>query len=198
MDRSDVRELYFIALISNVPSILEWGILSHNKSLRLPHDDSIAMPEVQEKRKAKKIPGTNKKLHDYANLYFDAHNPMLCKRRDLNDRICVLRVDSSVLELQNVVIADQNAASNWVRFYPKEEGLAAIDKDRLFARYWTHPGNQIEEWVHSSAKCAEVLVPNMIEPSYILGAFVANQTASEAFGRLNCELTVCIRSDIFF
>lgn len=198
MDRSDVRELYFIALISNVPSILERGILSHNKSVRLPHDNSIAMAEMQEKRKAKRIPGTNRRLHDYANLYFDAHNPMLCKRQDLNDRICVLRVDSSVLELPDVVIADQNAASNWVRFYPKEEGLAAIDKDKLFARYWTHPDDQIKAWAHSSAKCAEVLVPGMIEPRYILGAFVANQAAFEAFGRLNCGLTVCIRSDIFF
>ena len=66
MDRSDVKELYFIALITNVQSIIKYGILSHNKSAKLPHDDSIAMQEMQEKRKIKKIPGTNKKLHDFS------------------------------------------------------------------------------------------------------------------------------------
>jgi len=70
MDRSDVKELYFITLISNVPLIIKYGILSHNQSVKIPHDNSFAMPEIQEKRSIKKIPGTKKKLHDYANLYF--------------------------------------------------------------------------------------------------------------------------------
>ena len=55
MDRSDVKELYFISLISNIQSIIEHGILSHNQSVQLPHDDSIAMQEMQEKRKIKKF-----------------------------------------------------------------------------------------------------------------------------------------------
>ncbi len=32
----------------------------------------------------------------YADRYFDAHDPMLSKRRDRNARICVFQVDSCV------------------------------------------------------------------------------------------------------
>jgi hypothetical protein len=197
MNRSDMKELYFITPIANVSSIMQHGMLSHNLSMRLPHR-SVAMQKIQDRRIDKKIPGTNKKLHEYANLYFDAHNPMLSKRRDQNNIICVLRINSEVIDLPGVIIADRNASSDYVRFYPPEEGLTAIDKNRLFAKYWTHPENEYDEWAHKSIKCAEVLVPSKVEPRYILGAYVANQTALDAIKKLRTDLTVCIKSDIFF
>jgi len=123
---------------------------------------------------------------------------MLSRLRDRNNEICVLRIDHNILDLQGVIIADQNAASEYVRFYPVTQGLAAIDKDRLFAKYWTHPENIYEEWSHKSIKCVEVLVPDEVEPRYILGAYVANQTALKAFQQLNIQLTVSIKSAIFF
>lgn len=67
------------------------------------------MGEVQARRENKQIPGAGK-LHDYANLYFDAHNPMLSKLRARNDDLCVLRVDAKVLELPEVVVTDRNTA----------------------------------------------------------------------------------------
>ncbi len=198
MDRSDVKELYYITLISNIPSIMRHGILSHNLSQKYPHDDSIAMLEIQNKRKNKRIPGTNNKLHDYANLYFDAHNPMLCKRQSLNDNICVLRVEHLVLDLPNVIVADRNAASDYVRFYPTIEGLANLDKDKIYARYWTNARDQYEAWDLKAIKCAEVLVPNKVEPRFILDSYVANQTALENFNQLNITLSVCVKNVIFF
>ena len=196
MGRSNVKELHYIAPIANVVSIMQHGILSNELSKKLSHE-SFAFEDIQSKRKNIQIPGA-RKLHDYANLYFDAHNPMLSRRRDRNNEICVLRIDANVLDLQGVIIADQNASSVYVRFYPVTQGLAAIDKDRLFAKYWTHPENIYEEWAHKSIKCAEVLVPDEVEPRYILGAYVANQAALAAFKKLKIELTVSIKSDIFF
>ena len=76
MDRKDVKELYFITPIENMPSIIKYGILSHRLSKQLPHD-SVAMQEIQDRRRNKKIPGTDKYIHDHANLYFDAHNATL-------------------------------------------------------------------------------------------------------------------------
>ena len=198
MERSDVKELYYITLISNMPSIMKHGILSHNLSQKIPHDDSIAMPEIQEKRKNKKIPGTNAKLHDYANLYFDVHNPMLCKRQNLNDSICILRIDSSILELPNVIIADRNAASDYVRFYTTMDGLLNLDKNKVYARYWTNARDQYEAWELKAIKCAEILVPNKIEPRFILDVYVANQTALNSLKKLGLELTLYIKNDIFF
>jgi hypothetical protein len=196
MNRSDLKELYYITPIANIPSILKHGILSNRVSSKLSHY-SVAMPEMQTKRKNKRIPGAGM-LHDYANLYFDAHNPMLCKVQAMNDQICILRIDKLVLDLPAAIISDQNAASNYVRFYPAKEGLMSMDKEKLFARYWTHPGNQYEEWAHKSIKCAEVLLPDRVEPKYILGALVANQTALESLKKLERELPVDIKGDIFF
>ena len=126
MNRDDITELHFIAPINNVPSITQFGILSHKLSGQIDHY-SVAMPEIQERRKNKQIPGA-RTLHDYANLYFDAHNPMLSKLRARNDDICILRIDAKVLDLPGVIIADRNAASDWVRFSPLIEGLKAIDR----------------------------------------------------------------------
>jgi hypothetical protein len=100
MNRVDVTELHYITAIANVTSILQNGILSHTLAAELPHD-SVAMPEIQEIRENKQIPGA-RRLHEYANLYFDAHNAMLSKRRRYNSTTCVLQVDPGVLDLPGV------------------------------------------------------------------------------------------------
>lgn len=196
MERADIGELYYITPITNVVSIMQHGILSNKLSKKLPHK-SVAMEVIQARRKTKRIPGAGK-LHEYANLYFDAHNPMLSKLRDQNDRICILRVNASVLDLPDVIISDRNAASDWARFNNVIDGLAALDKDKIYASYWTNANNQYDLWENKSIKCAEVLMPDTVEPKYIVGAYVASQTALKAFQQLSIQLTVSIRSDIFF
>lgn len=195
MYRSDIKELYYITPIENVPSIMKYGILSHNLSKRL-HHRSVAMPEIQTIRKDKHIPNAGM-LHDYANLYFDAHNPMLSKTRSINSEICILRINHEILDLPGIIIADKNAASDYVGFFNVTDGLASLNKDELFAQFWLH-ADRIEYFRHSAIKCAEVLVPNKVDPKYILGVLVANQTALAAFNKLKIELTVEIKSDIFF
>jgi len=195
MRRSDVVELHYITPIDNVPSILQHGILSNRLASNLPHE-SVAMAEIQVRRINKKIPGAGD-LHSYANLYFDAHNPMLSRRREQNDTICILRIDANVLDLPSVIVADRNASTDYVRFSPAA-GIESLDKDKLFARYWTNSQDENERRAHKRLKCAEVLVPNKVEPNYVLGAYVANEKALASFRRLNTRLTVCIRNDIFF
>src|SRR5258705_8491223 len=129
MNRADVTELHYITAIVNVPSILQHGILSHRLAAELAQQ-SVAMPEIQERRRNKQIPGA-RPLHDYANLYFDAHNPMLSKCRNRNNEICVLRINQNVLDLENVIITDRNAATDMVRFWEVAEGLASLDSERL-------------------------------------------------------------------
>ena len=197
MNRRDIIELHYITPIANVPSILERGILAHNRAERLRHH-SVAMPEIQQRRKDKPIPGTSKRLHDYANLYFDAHNPMLSKLRHRNGEICILRIDPAVLDLPGVIITDQNAASGYARFYPMQEGLAALDWDYVMAQFWLHPNDFYAERRHKSAKCAEVLVPDQMEPRHIRSAYLANRKALELWQQSNINLTAEIKADIFF
>jgi hypothetical protein len=109
-----------------------------------------------------------------------------------------MRVNSSVIDLPDVIISDRNAASDWAKFSTVSDGLAALDKDKIYARYWTNANNQYDLWENKSIKCAEVLIPDRVESKYIIGAYVANQTALRAFKELKIQLTVSTKSDIFF
>ncbi len=194
MNLKDIHELYFITDISNVASIMSEGILSHNEARRV-HHRSIAEEGVQELRQ-KKIPGMNKLLHDYANLYFDAHNPMLSKLRVMNDTICVLRIKSDILLLEGVIVTDQNASRDcW--FKPVSEGLPLLKHSEVFAEFWINRDDFMEEYRLKGVKCAEVLVPKCVYPSSIVGSYVANTTALNSF-RQASTLPVEISGKMFF
>lgn len=196
MNRSDVTELHYITAIANVTSILQHGILSHTLAAELTHD-SVAMPEIQAIRQNKQIPGA-RRLHEYANLYFDAHNAMLSRVRGHNSTICVLCIKPEILDLPGVIVTDRNAASSWVSFLPAEDGLKAINRERLFARSWKHPEDMYDEMNHKSEKCSEVLVPDRVDIPFVVSAYVANKNALRAFQSLGTRLPVRLRSDMFF
>jgi hypothetical protein len=196
MNRADITELHYITAIANLPSILRHGILSHTLADRLAHD-SVAMPEIQERRRNTQIPGA-RPLHEYANLYFDAHNPMLSRCRSKNNEICVLQIDSTVLDQVGVIVTDRNAASSWRRFLSVASGLSIIDRERVFARYWTHQDDPYDEMIHKSQKCAEVLVPDRVDLEFIVGAYVANEIGLQTFQGINSQLPVRIHNAMFF
>lgn len=168
-------ELHNIMPIANIPSVMVNGILSHEKVAGLPHSD-VSMADVQDRRDRKKVLG-GLQLHQYANLYFDARNPMMYKRLVQVESLCVLGVSIEILQLQGVVITDQNAASDYVRFYTPS-WLPFMDFDQIYADDWCHP-DQIAYWRHKSAKCAEVLVPHLVPTEYIQKAYVVSEAAQK-------------------
>ncbi|MEO7818975.1 MAG: DUF4433 domain-containing protein [Actinomycetota bacterium] len=198
MRRDELEELHFITAIDNVPSILEHGILSHYLSASRSHR-SLAKQDVQEIRRTVTVPG-GQNLHRYANLYITARNPAL--RLMIGDHghqeISVLRVSTDVLDVPHVVITDQNAAARkYCRFAAAPEGLRIVDKDMVFAEYWTHP-HPADEYRHRSVKCAEVLVLDRIDPNLILGGYVSGE---ESLGRIQGEaphLNATINRPLFF
>jgi hypothetical protein len=193
----ELEELHYIAPIVNAASIWQLGILSHEAAANVTHT-SAAMAEVQERRAAKRIPLPDRRwgsLHSYANLYICARNPMMYTLvcHGWRNELCVVRVDKLVLKLGGVVIADRNAAASMARFEPAPDGLRLIDKDRVFATYWTH-SDPIEQWEHKQEKCAEVLVPDRVDSQYIIGAYVA---CAESAERSASELrSVALQTDI--
>jgi len=196
MERHELRELHYITPICNIPSILQNGILSHARAARHQHQ-SVAMQEIQDRRAQVRIAG-GRPLHEYVNLYICARNPMLRKRKDQHLEICVLRVSCDVLDLPNVVVTDQNAASKYVRFAKAPEGLAQVNREMVFADWWTHPEDQILEWRHASLKCAEVLVPDRVEPRFIRGVYVSCEEARQAVEALTDSLRVTVNRHLFF
>jgi len=196
MDRADIKELHFITHFDNIESITRHGIVSRNlaKKKMLNFND-ISEEGVQDRRSGKKVPGTNKVLHDYANLYFDAHNPMLSARRSKNNEICVLRIKSDVLDLNDVIVTDKNAAREcW--FKTVAEGLPFLDRDEVYAAFWLNDDYWEQERL-KGIKCAEVLVPNEISAKYIVGVYVANQAAFDYFKKVS-NLPVETKSGLFF
>lgn len=190
-----LAEFQNITPLVNIPSILEHGILSHAQASKLPHH-SVALQEVQDKRDQKQIPG-GLALHEYANVYFHARNPMMSRRRNEAHSLCVLRVSTEILKISGTVITDQNAVSKYVKFSAPDR-LKLMNLDYVFAANWKHPDDQIEEWRHSSAKCAEALIPKKIPPHYLLGAYVVSDAARGKLEELGFALPIDINADLFF
>jgi len=193
MKRQDLTELHYIVAIENVPSILEHGILSNIQASRLPHQ-SVAMQAMQDRRAKKTVPG-GRKLHSYANLYICGRNPMLYLRQA--KEVCVLAVSPDVLDLDRVVVADGNAGGDYCRFADGASGLRIVDEERTFAEYWTD-SDQLEYWRKKTAKCAEVLVPDRVDPHYLLHAYVRNEAMKAKLEDLGVDLPIRIDRNLFF
>jgi hypothetical protein len=196
MRRDQLKELHYITHIENIPSIWAKGVLSHRQARKVKHH-SVADPEVQHRRRGK--PVGNRLLHDFANLYMTARNPMLyrlAKIDGLADELCVIRVSSEVLDLPDVVISDMNAASGYCRFYPADE-LEHVDAERVFRHYWTD-GDAVERDRCKKAKCAEVLVPDRVSPAFLRGIYVGTSTALTKLSRAEEGLDIRKRAEFFF
>jgi hypothetical protein len=154
------------------------------------------MQPVQDRRDQTRVP-QGLRLHQYANLYFHARNPMLYKRRDEAASLCVLAVSTDALQLEGAVITDCNAASGWVRFlHPSQWRL--IDFDDVFAANWRHPDSLARYYQHKSRKCAEVLVPHRIPPELLLGGRVIDTSARARLAAQASNLRVIVDPDLFF
>ncbi len=195
MNRDDLHELHYITHIDNICSITEHGILCNRKAKRFKHV-SVALQEVQDRRTNKRVPG-GKLLHEYVNLYFTARNPMLFKRRPQHEELCVLIVSPNVLDLSDVVITDGNAASDYTLFLSSPSGLRKVDKDLVYAEYWTDP-DEFKQWENKRVKCAEVLVPDKIDTTYIVGAYVSCNSSAQALNDLGVDLSIRINPHLFF
>jgi ssDNA thymidine ADP-ribosyltransferase, DarT len=190
-----VTELQCIMPIVNLPHVLEHGILFYDRAAKLPHT-SVAMQPVQDRRDQKRVP-QGLKLHQYANLYFHARNPMLYRRLNEAESLCVLVVSTAALQVERTVITDCNAASDYVRFlHPRQWEL--VDFDDVFALNWRHPDDERRQWQHKSRKCAEVLVPHRVLPGLILGARVLNQIVKDRLATLAPNFRVKIDPVLFF
>ncbi len=189
-----ILELHCIMPMDNTPSVLQHGILSYERAAALVHR-SVAMPDIQERRDQKQVPG-GLRLHQYANLYFHARNPMMYRRLDQTDALCVMRVNREVMQLPGVVLSDQNAASDYVRFLAFAQ-IAEIDMDRVYAADWRHQ-DRITYFRQKAAKCAEVLVPERVEPHFLIGAHVVDAAARDRLSALGFPLPIAITPSLFF
>lgn len=199
MTFDELEELHYITPLVNVKSIVQRGILSHQKAEKIAHE-SVAMDEIQERRKKVVVPG-GRPLHQYVNLYFHARNPMMFKRKEAHLKLSIIRVTKDVLSLPKVVIADRNASSDYVLFTSSPDGLRFISKSLVYAKYWNHE-DPIEKFRHASIKCAEVLVPDKIPTDFILGAYVSCEESKiklyDIIKEIDSDFLIDVNQDLFF
>lgn len=191
MDRARIRELHNIAHFENVPSILDRGILCHRQASRLQHV-SVADEEVQARRAATRVPG-GLPLHRYACLYVDARNAMLYRLLGTAP-LAVLALDPRVLDLPGVIVSDRNAASGTARFRPAREGVAALVETEVYAEWWNESRDAMQK------RCAEVLVPDRIDPGMITHAYVTDESDADTLRAAvgDRALEVRVNSYLFF
>lgn len=195
MRQEDLRELQYITPIGNVRGILRRGLRSH-QLMRGEQHQSVADQKVQVIRARKDVP-RGRPLHDYVNLYLCARNPMMYKLHKAHADLCVLRVSREVLGLQGVVITDGNAASAYVSFWPSPTGLSHIDVEFVFAEWWTDD-DPIMYLRKKNAKCAEVLVPDRVDPCFVDGAYVSGPEGRNKLIATGFGAPVTVDAHLFF
>lgn len=177
MKKLDIKSLYYITHIENLPSILQRGILSHSKVEELevsytPIYDSGIVSKRQDKSTHERS-----SLWEYANLYFQPRNPMMYRvvhDKDKRD-IAVVGVSSEVLTTPGGLITDGNAANDPTQFFSVTDGL------RILQKQWGIIQNDWWNDLDGSKRkiMAECLVPEQVSPELIHSIFVADHITKE-------------------
>ena len=173
MPKLDIRNLYYITHVDNLPSILERGILSHERI-----EDERVQPariyntDIVNRRKEKNTPD-RKNLWSYANLYFQPRNPMMYRvvqEKGAKD-LAVVSITKKILETPGIFITDGNAANAPTQFYFPNDGL------KILGQQWKIVQNEWWNTLDGSKRkiMAECLIPNSVSPEFINSIYVADE-----------------------
>jgi hypothetical protein len=126
----NINYLYHITSKNNLSGIFKDGLLSHHniKKKRLTYTD-ISDCDVNVIRAAKHDPIYKKNLHEYVPLYFNHKNAMLFKKRDIQNTLVILCINSELLLNNTAIFTDGNAANNPTRFYSRTKNLSNLNWD---------------------------------------------------------------------
>ena len=194
------KEFYYITHIDNLDSILHQGILSRSRSkkrnlwnkIKFSSTKYIHNEDVLQRRKNKTL--KNKSLWDYANVYFQARNPMLYTviSKFKPENIVVLQINSDIIQGDNIGIADGNAASeNTQIFEDKNQGLNALNLEQFEKEFWNESDKR--------KLMAELLVYECIPKEKIIGIYTADEKTAKKI-RMNIvgPLNIIPNRKLFF
>lgn len=173
----EIKGLYYITHIENLPSILSKGILSHRQveDRNVPYK-AIYDTEIVGNRKHKTTPD-GRSLWEFANVYFQPRNPMLFRvvHEKNRNEIVVVGLQPRVLEMPGSYITNGNAANNATDFFPFKEGIKDINKiwDVINSEWWNAVDGSKRKIM------AECLVPTVIPPDFIHSVYVASYSVAD-------------------
>lgn len=182
----DIEHLYHVTHINNLSSILQYGLLSHSNAHRSCNVTDISDREVSDRHSRMTIEG--KPLREYALLYFNPSNPMLYSRKEIQNDIVILAFNKEALWWGGTWFTDGNAASNATEFYYDLDDLHELDWSCIWDEYWNGHDDGRRK------RCAEILVPDAIHPSWIEQIIVQNTaTRSAVLRRVRSNIPVTIQ-----
>jgi len=164
-----------------VPSILERGILSHERIDAEKIDFTpIYNRQIVEKRRGIRTPDGSS-LWSFANLYFQPRNAMLYRvvffgESTTEDDIAIVAVWPSILNDPGIFISTGNAASSGSSILPAQEGRKAVPqivRDTVDKTWWTPLDDSKRRMM------AECLVPNRVSPDLIQTIYVPGHEAAD-------------------
>jgi O-acetyl-ADP-ribose deacetylase (regulator of RNase III) len=175
--KPEVKGLYYITHIANLPSILERGILAHRRveEAGIPYT-RIYDAAIVTNRGQKTTPD-GRSLWDFANLYFQVRNPMLYRvlhEKDASD-IAVVGVHPSAVREAAAFVSLGNAASAATEILPGAEGLDRISEiwDVISSDWWNAVDGSKRKIM------AECLVPGSVSPERIHSIYVSSHGVAE-------------------
>lgn len=188
--KPEIRSLYFITHIDNVPSIVKHGILSHKSvAERGIEYTPVYDAGIVANRKAKTTPDALS-LWDFANLYFQPRNPMLYRvlhEKSAKD-LAILGIQPRVLQNPGVFISDGNAASDATEIFPAPEGLNAIGGiwKTIRSEWWNATDGSKRKIM------AECLVPDLVPPEFIDTVYVASHEVADRVNAMGLPQKVSV------
>lgn len=186
---------YYIAHVSNLRSILELGILSHEEVIKQQlASKSIYDEKIVSKRKDKTTPA-DLSLWAYANVYFQARNPMLYRvlHEESKDSIMVLQISPDIFAADGAFITDGNAAGSQTIFHPaNQNGLKMLDAKIFKRNYWSENDDSKRKIM------AELLIPKMIPAGKITSIYVATEEAQLKVEKISKSIQAIVQPESFF
>ncbi|MCS7189910.1 MAG: DarT ssDNA thymidine ADP-ribosyltransferase family protein [Bacteroidia bacterium] len=192
MDASSNLRLFYITAIDNLPSILERGILSRRKveALSVEHAEIADHIILQQRENISQLCKID--LFRFVNLYFQPRNPMLFRiiKEKGSENICIIQIKSSILDRDDIFIADGNAASPRTTLYAKHS-LKPSELNKIIEQtekeYWSKGDNSKRKIM------AECLVPDEVPPSYIHTIFVdSDASRRRVLGLIGHKMSIAV------
>ena len=198
MKASDIRYLYYITHVDNVPSIVGKGLLSHTEIERRGVEFTPIYDEsIVSRRKDKSTP-EGKSLWDYANLYFQPRNPMMYRviHEKKKESLAVVAIRRAVMKTSGVIITDGNAANAPTQFSDLAGGMKVLSANwKTIQNDWWSKDDGSKRRI-----MAECLVPEQVRPEYIEAVYVPDPETKQRLDRKldNKKVSVIPEPHMFF
>lgn len=179
----------------NLENVLRSGLLSH----KLAHEqglikEDISMPEVQNLRSNKQIQVGDRvfQLHEFVPFYFNTRNPMLYRRRNIQNELVILCVDASVLNQEHTIFSDGNAANRPTKFFKGSSNLPNVPFELIFGGSWNSEDEAVKK-ENVRKMCAEVLVYPSVSVDLIRAIVCPNQVVYDFVVNLKARIGASVQ-----